>query len=161
MNNAMDCTQPLLLPHHLDQLTRGSGLASEVIRERGYRSATSTAELKRLGFSPAQCRPDGLLLPVWTPDGGNGLYCYRPDVPRVDRDGRVLKYELPKGAAMRLDVPPRCRPRLGDPSIPLWITEGQKKEDALASRGFTVVGVLGVWNFKGRNDYGGVVWLAD
>jgi hypothetical protein len=29
---------PLLLPHHLEQLTKGSGIAPEVIAERGYRS---------------------------------------------------------------------------------------------------------------------------
>lgn len=27
---------PTLLPHHLEQLTQGSGIAAEVIRVRGY-----------------------------------------------------------------------------------------------------------------------------
>ena len=36
---------------------------------------------------------------------------------------------------MRLDCSPLCLPDLGDPTVPLWITEGQKKGDALASAG--------------------------
>ena len=129
--------------------------------------------MQSLGFAPAQCRAPGLLLPLWTPDGSNGHYVYRPDNPRVYDDKRrgrladgtyhqrVIKYELPKGAAVRLDCPPTCRPLLSDPAVPLFITEGQKKADALASRGACAVALLGVWNFKGRNDFGGTTLLAD
>jgi hypothetical protein len=45
--------------------------------------------------------------------------------------------------------------------VPLWITEGQKKADALASRGLCAVALLGVWNWKGKNDLGGTTLLAD
>jgi hypothetical protein len=34
---------------------------------------------------------------------------------------------------MVLDVPPACRAGIGDPAVPLWITEGVKKADSLAS----------------------------
>jgi hypothetical protein len=68
---------------------------------------------------------------------------------------------MPKGEKMRLDVPPRCRADIGDPSIPLWITEGQKKADALASLGLCAIALLGVWNFIGTNDRGGKVFLSD
>jgi hypothetical protein len=61
---------------------------------------------------------------------------------------------------MRLDCPPRCRALLGDPAIPLWITEGQKKADALASAGATALALLGVWNLKGKNAFGGITVLA-
>ena len=50
---------------------------------------------------------------------------------------------------------------LGDPQIPLWVTEGQKKADALASRGPCAIALLGVWNFKGKNSFGGTSLLAD
>lgn len=62
---------------------------------------------------------------------------------------------------MRVDCPPVCRPALADPAVPLFITEGQKKADALASRGACAIALLGVWNFKGRNDFGGATLLAD
>ncbi|HRQ14829.1 MAG TPA: DUF3854 domain-containing protein, partial [Promineifilum sp.] len=163
----------MLNEKHYHILSGESGIGDEAIRARGYRSITADAELRELGFAPAQCRAPGLLLPLWTTDGGNGHYVYRPDTPRVYEDKRrgklpdgtyhqrVIKYEMPKGEGARLDCPPVCRPLLADPSVPLFITEGQKKADALASRGACAVALLGVWNFKGRNDFGGTTLLAD
>ena len=57
---------------------------------------------------------------------------------------RPIKYEMPKDSGIRLDCPPMCQPQLADPRVPLWITEGQKKADALASRGLCAVALLGV-----------------
>jgi hypothetical protein len=54
-----------------------------------------------------------------------------------------------------------CQPQLADPRVPLWITEGQKKAAALASRGLCAVALLGVWNFKGKNEFGAATFLAD
>jgi len=158
---------------HLATLRDGSGITEAVILARGYRTITEANELRALGFAPVQCRAPGLLLPVHTPDGGESLYVYRPDNPRCIEDkskGRlpdgtypqkVIKYELPKGTGVRLDCPPTCRPMLADPSIPLWVTEGQKKADALASRELCAIALLGVWNFKGKNPLGGTTLLAD
>ena len=130
---------PTLALHHLRMLRDESGIAEEVIAERGYRSidgAQGYTELKALGFSKQQATPSsGLLLPLHTTDGQQPLTIYRPDQPQPDAKGRLRKYLLPKGASVRLDCPPRCRPILADPSMPLWITEGQKKADALASHG--------------------------
>lgn len=151
----------ILATRHLSMLRDGSGLSTVVIAARGYRTVTDAAELARLGFTPAQRRVPGLLLPGHAPDGSNGLYAYGPDAPRESQSGKPRKYEFPAGSAMRLDCPPDCRPALSDPAAPLWITEGQKKADALASRGLCAVALLGVWNFKGRNEHGGVTWLAD
>jgi hypothetical protein len=157
--------ESVLLPHYLEQLTQGSGIALEVITARGYRSILGPegySELKRLGFSHAQAQNTaGLRIPIWTPDGRNGLVVYRPDSPRLDSKGRIIKYELPKGAGVHLDCPPVCRPKLADPRIPLWITEGSKKGDALASHDLCAIDLLGVWNFKGRNNFGGTTILAD
>lgn len=152
---------PALLLRHFEVLRLGSGLDVAIIQERGYRSVFGRSELEALQFGKSQRRPPGLLLPVWSPDGANSLHSYRPDVPRVDQRGRELKYELPRGVSARLDVPPRCRELIGDPSIPLWLTEGQKKADALATHGLCAAALLGVWNFKGRNEFGGVTLLAD
>ena len=153
-----------LAPQHLDMLRDGSKIADDVIRERGYYSETDTKAIMALGFDSKQCRP-GLILPLHTTDGQNGLYVLRPDKPRqyTDKAGKTktLKYELPKNEHVRLDCPPRCQQMLGDPSIPLWLTEGQKKADALASQGACSIALLGVWNFKGKNNKGGVTFLAD
>ena len=162
---------PDLDPSHLAAL-HASAISDEVIISRGYRTVRSNDELRKFGFAPAQCKVPGLLLPVHTTDGGNGLAVYRPDNPRVleDRSKRnpdgthpckVLKYEFPKGKSMRLDCPPKCQPLLGDPSMALWITEGQKKADAMASAGLCAIALLGVWNFKGKNEFGSSTFLAD
>ena len=70
---------------------------------------------------------------------------YRPDMPRFNAEGKSIKYELPRGASMRLDCPPRCQALLGDPTVALYITEGQKKADALASQGACALALLGVY----------------
>jgi hypothetical protein len=125
-----------LSPHHLIMLRDESGISDEVIQARGYRTVTGPKQLEALGFSPAQRRVPGLLLPLWTTDGHNSLYVYRPDNPRVLEEKRkgkrpdgtypnkVIKYEVPKGMGTRVDCPPACRPMLANPRIPLWITEG-------------------------------------
>jgi Domain of unknown function (DUF3854) len=151
---------PDLLQTHLDHLANGSGLPLDVIRDRGYRSVLGRKELMDLGFGRTAPLP-GLLLPVWGPEGGNGLVVYRPDIPTVDGRGRAKKYLLPVNTSPRLDVPPRCRKDIGNPAVDLVITEGQKKADALATHGLCATALLGVWLFKGRNEYGGVALLAD
>jgi Domain of unknown function (DUF3854) len=158
-------TSSSLTTAHYTMLAQESGIIDEVIAERGYRSidgASGYTELKALGFSKPQATPStGLLLPLHTTDGQQPLMIYRPDQPQPDSNGRLKKYLLPKGAGVRLDCPPRCQPSLADPTIPLWLTEGQKKADALASHGAVALCLLGVWNFKGKNAVGGITLLAD
>jgi len=162
----------LLSEGHLKMLMEQSAISEDVIRRRGYRTILHQNELADYGFSPAQRRVPGLLIPLHTTDGKVGLHVFRPDNPRVhedrskrDKDGlhpvKVLRYEIPKHAGVRVDCPPACLQNLQNPAIPLYISEGQKKADALASAGATAVSLLGVWNFKGRNEFGGTTVLAD
>ena len=146
--------------HHLEQL-QSSAILPEVITERGYRSITNKAELASLGFSASQQRVPGLLIPQYGVDGKLSRYQYRPDKPRTNKKGKAVKYENPTSSSIRLDCPPRCCERLGDPSIPLWITEGSKKADAIASQGACAISLTGVWGFKGKNDLGGITLLSD
>lgn len=161
-----------LSENHFKMLAKESGITDQMIQERGYRTITSEGDLVQFGFSPAQRRVPGLLIPLHTTDGKVGLHVYRPDNPRTyedrskrETDGlrpvKVLKYEIPKGAGVRVDCPPACLKTLQNPTIPLLVTEGQKKADSLASHGACVIDLLGVWNFKGRNEFGGTTILAD
>ena len=52
-------------------------------------------------------------------------------------------------------------PRLVDPSVDLWVTEGSRKADAAVSAGLCCIALTGVWNWRGTNDDGGKVALAD
>ncbi len=149
-----------LIETHKKMLIEESGISLDVIERRGYRTVEKKAELKRLGFSDAQCGVPGLLIPIYGPSGEVVLYQYRPDEPRI-KDGKPVKYETPSGSRMTLDVHPFARKMLGDPSVPLLITEGIKKGDALVSRGLCAVALLGVWNWRGTNERGGKVLLPD
>ena len=62
---------------------------------------------------------------------------------------------------MVLDVPRAINSMIGDPSKPLFITEGIKKADAAASRGLSCIALLGVWNWRGTNEYGGLTALSE
>ena len=145
---------------HRTSLEVDSAISPEVIAARGYRTITVKAELRRLGFSASQTQTPALLIPVSSPTGEVVLHQIRPDFPRI-RDGKPVKYEIPARSRMALDVPPSMRHLIGDPSQPLFVTEGIKKGDSLASRGVCTVALLGVWNFRGRNELGGKVALAE
>ncbi|HEX8735156.1 MAG TPA: DUF3854 domain-containing protein [Pyrinomonadaceae bacterium] len=160
-------TDTCLSKRHSEKLAVESAISDAVIKSRGYKTVTSKTELANLGFSREQQIVPCLLLPVYAPDGSTGLYQIRPDNPRQKRNSKneltdgIVKYEIPKNAKMRIDCPPVCRPKLANPAIPIWITEGIPKGDALASNGVCAVALLGVWNFKGKNDFGGTALLAD
>ncbi len=159
----MSAYGPELLPPHADLLA-ASAIVPEVARARGYRSMPNTKkakdELLRLGFARWQCRVPALLIPVHGVTGRVVTYQLRPDRPR-EKDGKKLKYETPAGARMVLDVPPAARAFLGDPGRPLLVTEGARKADAAVSREVCCVALLGVWNFRGTNEHGGKLALAD
>jgi len=154
-------TTPTLLDHHRAQLV-ASGIDARAIAERGYFSATRIAELKRFGFGEVQCNVPALGIPIWGPEGRVILYQSKPDSPRIGERGKAIKYETPRKATMALDIPPRAREYLGDPATPLILTEGVKKADSAVSNGFRCcVALLGVWNWRGTNDDGGKVALAE
>ena len=101
-------------------------------------------------------------IPLWDVYGQRHGWQIRPDCPRQMKNGTIFKYELPKGDRLILDVHPSVQPRLGDPHEPLWITEGVRKGDALASHGLCTIALVGgVWGFRGTNHHGGKVILPD
>lgn len=149
-----------LLDHHRKMLVVESGITPEIVEARGYRTVETKSELEVLGFSKVQRRVPALLIPVLGPSGSIANYQIRPDEPRI-KDAKAIKYETPSGSRMVLDVHPFAREMLADPSVPLYITEGVKKGDALVSRGLCAVALLGVWNWRGTNSRGGKTMLGD
>lgn len=149
-----------LLPQHAEMLEQ-SGIAPTVCAQRGYRSITTPSEAVALGFADYQARLPALLVPVHGVGSGVVLYQLRPDNPRINKEGKAVKYETPAGGRMCLDVPPAVLPVLNDPSVPLIFTEGIKKGDAVVSAGGNCIALLGVWNWRGTNDNGAKGPLAD
>src|SRR5919106_615521 len=71
----------------------------------------------------------------------------KPDRPRqVESQGkaREVKYDYPQNTPVRLSVHPRAVKLMRDPRYPLWVTEGDKKGDALVSRKAVAVVLQGV-----------------
>jgi len=134
-----------LSDRHRRVLEKGSAIAPEVIAARGYCTATRRADVPHV-LSAWQRRP-GLVVPTYSPDGVTHGYQLRPDRPIRRKDGKAPKYETPHGSRIALDVNPLMLEEVRAGEDVLWITEGAKKVDSLASRGLPAVGFTGVWNF--------------
>jgi hypothetical protein len=145
---------------HLKSLLVDSSISQDIIDARGYTTITRKVDLRGKGFAESQLHVPALLLPIWGVTGEVVGYQARPDSPRF-KSGKAIKYETPFGMSMALDVHPHQRHLLRDPKVNLFITEGIKKGDALASRGLCAIALLGVWNWRGTNDLGGKTSLAD
>jgi hypothetical protein len=131
-----------LAENHLADL-RASGLNDETIRTAGLCSAPAAAAAL-LGFheSPA------LVFPYAE---HRGYIRIKPDQPRVDREGKTIKYESPRGSRNHLYGPSRTRSRLrgmGEPVSAVIITEGEKKALKADQEGFATISVPGVWGWR-------------
>lgn len=148
-----------LFPQHQQKLA-SSAVSAEVAAQRGYVSADTKAQLQRFGFPPSQQLPPGLVIPIHGVTGEVVGHQLRPDSPRMLK-GKPVKYETVCGQRMALDVPPCVRKWLGDPTVPLIVTEGPLKADAAASAGLACIALMGVYGWRGRNEDDGSVALAD
>jgi len=118
-------TDSLPLPsHHLADLRERSGLTNETIRAAGIRSLAPAEWPRYLSQRLVQKVQHCYLIPY--PDS-DGFYRVKLFPPVPDKDGHAIRYYQPAGTAPRLYLPPRARAALADPSVPLLITEGEKK----------------------------------
>jgi hypothetical protein len=142
--------KPLLEKHHED--LEASGLSEETIRAAGIYSEADPGKIAAmLGWKKAP-GPLGpvLVIPYLDMKGApTGHYRVKPDFPRWDSERRrTIKYESPKGATPLAYYPPKTRAVLKDPSVPLILTEGEKKALKADQEGFPTVGLPGVWSFQ-------------
>lgn len=151
-----------LLPQHRE-LIRASAISREVAQARGYRSITDPKMLRRLGFDEWQSKlVPALYQPVWDVFGENTRGQIRPDKPRLDlQSGRERKYENQPGVGTVLDINPLVLPKVRKHQLALYITEGIRKGDALASLRQAVISLYSVWNWRGTDESGALMALAD
>lgn len=138
---------PYLSGKHRRTLFDESRIAPEIVSERGYQTARHRSELPD-AFKNYQRRAPALVAPTYSPDRETTGCQIRPDNPRKDKKGKPIKYETAGGSRCILDVHPRNMDKIRDASIPLWITEGVKKGDALTSHGECAISLTGVWNWQ-------------
>lgn len=143
---------PLGWPNGLDKLIKDSGISPEVFHARGY-SIVNGTDARRAGFSRKQSERasedwHALLVPLWdiTADASPSGVQMRPTRGAPG----APKYETPPKQPNFLDVNPLMRPAVLDEMSELWITEGARKVDSLASVGVPCIGLTGVWNWRGR-----------
>lgn len=141
-----------LSDHHQVMLQDDRAIAEAVWRERGTFTYEDALKLQELGIRPAPA--PGMAIPIHPPAGRTPdeppIFATRPDRPADPK----RKYSWPAGVPMRLDAPPRCHKDLGNAAVPLDITEGWFKADALASAGRCSVGLLGTAAFGWRPEPG-------
>jgi P4 family phage/plasmid primase-like protien len=142
-------------------MLEASNIDPDRAQRRGYKSMDTKKHLESIGIAKTGRNVPGLLVPLLRQDGGTWGWQYRPDQPRVNAKGKPVKYETPVGQRNGIDVPPGVGEQLGDPAVPLWITEGVKKADAGAAAGLCIVALPGVWSWIGRNAKGGKVAVPD
>jgi len=133
-----------LSDEHYTEVVEGSGVAPELLEGR-YRTVTAK-EAQALGFSERQAR-DGLLITLCSPKGERS-YVLKPYKPRteVKKNGKQKfhKYEQEGSFRSVVDVHPSMRWRLLSSDEPMYVTEGAKEADCLASRDRLAVDLAGV-----------------
>jgi P4 family phage/plasmid primase-like protien len=132
------------------------------VRGVAYVDGTGRDFLRKIGIPSWAIREDyyfpGLWIPQYTPRGERYAGQWKPFRAVPNREGKRIRYASAKGVN-RLDVHPRWTadrgqrdaaavPAIQDPAMPLWITEGVKKADALTSRGCVTVALSGVYNWR-------------
>jgi hypothetical protein len=158
---------------HYEHL-KASALSDDIITERGYCSicAGSIHDWRQVAghihsdkLLKTILHDGALAFPLYRcADSDPYTWVIRPDLPRKSRDNKAIKYEYPANTPNVLDILPRYRLALTDPDIDVWVTEGAKKADALATHLPDVLPINenGVWGFRSRrralDDFSRIVW---
>jgi hypothetical protein len=145
---------------HRDQLY-ASGIDDTIIAERGYETFTNFTDwyTQTQGAKPTHQQEKknpipfpALSIPIYNlGDPTPYIHLPRPDKPRRSKDGKSIKYEWPRGKSLVFDVLPRYQQAMKDIHIPICLTEGAKKADALASiydKDLVPVNMNGVWGWR-------------
>jgi hypothetical protein len=97
-----------------------------------------------------------LVLPYFDALGQSLNYTrLKPEKPRLqERDGemRPIKYDAPTSIPSHLYIPPIAVARLNDATVPLIVSEGEKKAIALNQHGLLAVSIPGVWNLLKKRE---------
>ncbi len=146
---------------HRTHLQEGSGISPEIIAERGYFTVSNATQISHMSDRQQRLFP-AIGFPVYQL-GEPKTVLTRPDTPYIEtrEDGKVkpIKYEWPAYTPLVLDMLPRYRHALQNPSIPLCITEGIKKTDAASSQPWgnnaVWISINGVWGWMDGKDADG------
>lgn len=156
MTTYVDMNPGRVSDHHAEELD-ASEISPEVREARGYETLYGTdedrARLRQESIPVWAWREEsafpGLFIPLYRVTGERIGAQFKPGQPQPHGE-KTMKYASPVGTRPRLDVPPLASTSVRVVTTPLWITEGVKKADALASKGLAVVSLSGVFNWRSR-----------
>ncbi|MDO8141755.1 MAG: DUF3854 domain-containing protein [Candidatus Brocadiales bacterium] len=143
-----------LHPAHLEDLQK-SMLSKEIILEAGIKSVPPRDIPKKLGFDMP-----GLIsiceIPYHGCEGYSRFKAFYADGEGYYKNGSEKpKYLARKDSGNHLYIPYKVTPILKDVSIPLYITEGEKKSLKATQEGLSCIAISGLWNWgrKTENSY--------
>jgi hypothetical protein len=109
------------------------GLTGETIDDSGFKSDSK-----------------GIVIPYHELNGDRN--CFHRIRFRSERmiKGKPTRYiqSHPTTSPVRAYFPRACRSKIMDPTLPLFVVEGEFKACILAQHGYAVVGIGGIWNWK-------------
>ena len=135
-------------PDHLGDLHK-SGLSNETILEAGIKSVCPRDIDKIFGY-PTFAK-SAYEIPY-----GNGYSRFKMFYDEADKinpktGGERPKYLAKKDSGNHLYIPAKVKPLLKDLSIPLYITEGEKKSLKACQEGLYCIAIAGLWNWKSKD----------
>jgi Domain of unknown function (DUF3854) len=142
-----------LHPEALEDL-RKSGLSDATIIEAGLHTAEAGDLARLLGLRRAREVRHALVFPY---DVASDRALSRTDEafvrcklfpPVSDGQGHTIRYHQRPGTPPRLYLPARARATLADPTVPLLITEGEKKALKADQEGLACLAIGGLWTWR-------------
>ncbi len=131
---------------HSDHLAdlRKSGLTDDTIALMNVYTVCPGDISRVLGWDPKEVNSI-LAFPYPNTDG---FVRYKIFPAFKDKDGHTVKYLQKKGTGAHLYILQPVEEVLRNPSVPLAITEGEKKAAALVQSGTMAIGMGGIWNWR-------------
>jgi len=127
-----------------------SGLSDDTIREAGIKPVPPDQINKKLGFNM-----DGLVSMYEIPfdEEYSRFKVFYKEGKSFNKDGsKKPKYMTKKDSGNRLYIPSNVIPALDDVSVPIDITEGEKKALKACQEGLYCIGITGLWNWKVKGE---------
>ncbi|TLD40879.1 MAG: hypothetical protein JETT_2871 [Candidatus Jettenia ecosi] len=132
-------------PEHLLDL-RKSDLTDEAIHEAVIKSLRLQDIDREIGFQTYATSAYKIPYPE-TDYTRNKMFYAETDKINPKTSEERPKYLARKNSGNRLYIPHKVRQMIRDLSIPLYITEGEKKALKATQEGFSCVAIAGLWNW--------------
>lgn len=136
-------------PDHQADLCK-SGLLNKTIQESGIKSLRPADIDRTIGFPTLA--ESAYAIPYLGTDYSRYKMCY-PEADKINpANGEERpKYLAKRDSGCRLYIPSKVVPVLGDLSVPIYLTEGEKKALKACQEGLYCIAIAGLWNWKAKD----------